>query len=192
MLQQEPLPPFDLNGNLPDGVYACDEATFQERFVTAFPKSRTRALICEGFLRWMKEAARAVEAATQWVDGSFVSENGGEDPKDVDVVTFYDRNYLNRLNEEATRAIRALLDGGTSTKPEYHTHTILVACCGTEDPYYPVFESSRLYWRTWFGKTRDIPDPPGPDRPGNRKGIVEMTIGDAKACPVISHERSNP
>ena len=32
----EPIPEFDANGCLPDGVYVCDEAVFRVRFVEAF------------------------------------------------------------------------------------------------------------------------------------------------------------
>jgi hypothetical protein len=56
-------------------------------------------------------------------------------------------------------------------------------------PFHPVFEQARQYWRNWFGKTREIPNPPGPHLPGRPKGFVQMALGDAAQAPVIAMER---
>jgi hypothetical protein len=101
------------------------------------------------------------------------------DPEDVDVVTFCDYDKLNALAEDEQRFLAERLAGGESTKPLYHTHTFLIPSCDSDHPYYPVFEHFRSYWRRWFGTTRS----------GQRKGLIEMTLGDSSLAPEISHER---
>jgi hypothetical protein len=174
-------------GVLPDGVHACDEGTFRSRFVDRFPESSTRGPICEGFFLLRREALGFGIVATQWVDGSFVE--GKPDPGDVDVVTFCDYDFLNSLATPAEHFAVECLNGRGATKARYHTHTFLVPSCGADHPYHPVFEAARTYWRHWFGKTRDIPNPPGPDLLGYPKGLVEMKLGDPARAPVIHPER---
>ena len=127
---------------------------------------------------------------TQWVNGSFVE--GKPDPGDVDVVSFCDYDFLNSLGYERQRLVVQLLNGREATKSRYQTHTFLIPSCPPGHPYRLVFEQARVYWRTWFGKTRDIPNPPGPDLPGRVKGFLQMTLGEAGQAPVISSERTAP
>lgn len=173
---------------LPDGVYECDETMFQERFVGRFPASTTRQEICAGFLRLRAEVANNGLSATQWVDGSFVE--GKPDPVDVDVVSFCDYDSLNQLVADTAQAAVQLLNGRESTKVNYHTHTFLVPSCPPGHAYHSVFEMWRRYWRNWLGRTREIPNPPGPNLPGYRKGFLEMTLG--AAAPAIDSGRSVP
>lgn len=175
---------------LPDGVHPCDEGALRLHFVDRFPDSRTRRGIYDGFRLLRQEAAGRGIAGTQWVDGSYVE--GKPDPGDVDVVSFCDYAFLNSLDTEGQRFMVQSLNGGEATKATFQTHTFLVVFCPPGHPYRPVFDQARAYWRAWFGKTRDIPDPPGPDLPGRVKGFLQMTLGEAGQAPVITPERNAP
>ncbi len=183
-LQAYPGSPFPL---LPDGVYPCEEAAFHVHFVEPFSASQTRQAICNGFFRLRTEAVEQGIIATQWVNGSFVE--GKLDPGDVDVVSFCDYDFLNRLDTQNQQFVIEYLRGGEATKATYRTHTFLVVSCPVGHPYHETFEAVRIYWRNWFGKTRDVPNPPGPDIPGRRKGFVQMTLGEANRAPVVATER---
>ena len=189
MNNMEPIPEFDANGCLPDGVYVCDEAAFRVRFVEAFQETRDdRAAICEGFFRWRQEAHRLGSIATQWVNGSFV-EKRSIPPDDVDVVTFHDYPRFNGLEAGVREHVERLLGGREATKAAYRTHAFLVLSCESAHPYFVVFDQWRAYWRNWFGQTRDLRDPAGTARPGYRKGFVQMVLGPPDLVPSISSER---
>jgi hypothetical protein len=173
---------------LPDGVHACDEEALRLHFVDRFPGSRTRRTIYEGFRLLRHEAISRAITATQWVDGSFVE--GKPDPGDVDVISFCDYDFLNGLDSESQRFVVQSLGGREATKARYQTHTFLVPSCPTGHPYRLVFEQARAYWRTWFGKTREIPNPPGPNLPGRAKGFLQMALGAVGEAPIIASERN--
>jgi hypothetical protein len=173
---------------LPDGVHSCDETDLREVFVRGFEGSSSREVICEGFLKLRAEVSSLGISATQWVDGSFVESK--LDPGDVDVVSFCDYDALNRLVAPAQQALVQLVNGREATKAVFQTHTFLVVSCSAGHHYHPVFEAARSYWRTWFGKTREIPNPPGPDLPGHPKGFLQMALGIA--APMVETGRSAP
>ena len=162
---------------LPDGVYPCDEAMFYNRFVGQIAESTTREGICQGFFRLRNDAIVPGIAGTQWIDGSFVESK--PDPEDLDVVTFCDYDELNAFTEKDQRFLAERLAGGESTKLVYRSHTFLVPSCDSDHEYFPVFEQYRVYWRRWFGTTRT----------GQRKGLIEMTLGDPSRAPEVNHER---
>ncbi len=115
---------------LPDGVHVCDDATFEDRFVSAFPESSTRSLIRDGFFRLRREAVSLGLNGRQWVDGSFVEEN--PNPKDVDVVTFIDYERLNAVSPQAQVFAKGILDGRERTKQEHLIPVIEEAVLETE------------------------------------------------------------
>jgi hypothetical protein len=128
-----PLPDFDEQGNLPDGVHPCDESRFEARFVILTPKHTERKRICEGFFRLREEAADFQIVGTQWVDGSFVTNK--PDPNDVDVVTFVDYDEANSLNADQQTFVLECIDGEEKTKSMYRCHTFYQACCPPGHPY---------------------------------------------------------
>lgn len=171
---------------LPDGVYSCDEVELREVFVEGFSGSERRKTIYEGFLKLQAEIRKLGLSATQWVDGSFVESK--LDPGDVDVISFCDHDTVNGLVGPAQAALVQLTNGREATKRAFQTHTFLVISCPPDHPYHPIFEASRSGWRKWFGKTREVPNPPGPNLPGYIKGFLEMTIGDA--APIVDTGRN--
>ena len=191
MAKLKNIPAFDVNGSLPEGVYHTDIATMQVRFVTEFPDSQTRPAIYEAFNALRADGEKLGVVGTQWVNGSFVTSK--ENPGDIDVVTFCDHGHLNNLGTDAMEFVSQYLGGGEAAKTRYRTHAFLVPSCSAGHVYFSAFETARLYWRKWFGRTRDIPNPPGPDRPGQPKGFLEMPLGNAEHAPLISHDiRSSP
>jgi hypothetical protein len=167
------LPPFDANGNLPPGIFEADETQLSDRYVTQLPQSSTRRRICEGFFELRRLAEATGIIATQWVDGSFVTDK--PDPRDVDVVTFCDYDDLNRMSAAAQRFALENLGGGASTKGRFGTHTFLVPYAPPGHFFHAAFEEARLYWKEWFGRSRG----------GHPKGIVRMTLGSANQAPKV-------
>lgn len=184
------IPGFDSHGLLPDGVYECDEAVFVEKFVGAFPASARRSMLFDGFQLLRDEAEVVVSSATQWVNGSFVTDK--IDPDDIDVVTFVELDLLNALFIDQQNIVKNLLNGREDTKKKYGCHTFLVPCCDASNKFFGVFEMQRLYWRKWFGKTRDTVTSAGTTIPGHQKGFVSMVLGDPTGAPSISPERTTP
>jgi hypothetical protein len=68
----------------------------------------------------------------------------------------------------------------------------LICCIRNRFDYLPSFGAILMCsnWRTWFGKTHDIPNPPGPNLPGRAKGFLQMVLGTAGQAPVIASERN--
>lgn len=174
---------------LPDGVYSCDEAAFEARFVRDFSQSATRQAICEGFFRLRSDSVAHGFSAVQWVDGSFVENK--ENPNDVDVVTFIDVERLNNASPEARQFVLAVLNGKDSAETKYRTHAFFIASCLQIHAYYPVFDKFRAYWRKWLGETYDKSHPDGDNQTRHRKGFVALPLGEAEMVPHVSTERSN-
>ncbi len=172
------------HGVLPDGVHPCDEAALRVVLGSGFEGSRTRGQICEGFINYRDRVGEYGISATQWIDGSFVERK--TDPADVDVVSFCDYDALNDLVASIHEVFLQLIAGGEATKPVFGTHSFCVPSCPVGHPYRETFEESRLYWRRWFGKTREIARPQRPPLPGQPKGFLQMVIGDD--APIIEKD----
>jgi hypothetical protein len=181
------LPEFDSNGLLPDGVHAATRQDLEARCVSPFALSATRLGIFTAFSGYQDELAALGLNLTQWVDGSFVDQSR-LDPEDVDVVNFGEAANLNAAaGIHGGAGIAALLDGRESTKIAYKTHSFLTVFFPAGHAMAASFESQRKYWRTWFATPQDYTGAvkaPAPRR--GRKGIVQMTVGDAKLCPAVS------
>lgn len=187
------IPPFEPRQGypfevLPDGVFACDEATLRARFVHHFPSSTRRPKICDGFLRLCAEAAHFGLGFTLWVDGSFVEAK--PEPGDVDLVSFIDAASINALPPDVQDRIEALLNAREATKALYHTHTFLLPTYPQDHPDYADFERNRSYWRKWWGTTRDHDPTTGQPWIAHPKGFIEMTVGVRARAPSVSHAKS--
>ena len=182
-----PLPDFDPNGLLPDGVHPATRQDLEARCVTPFSTSTTRPGILTAFSNYRDALAALGLNVTQWVDGSFVDQLR-LDPEDVDVVNFGDSANLNAAAaKHGGTQILTLLDGREATKTAYKSHTFLRIHFPAGHVMAAGFESQRKYWRTWFATPQDYTSSvkvPAPKR--GRKGIVQMTVGDATLCPAVS------
>lgn len=182
------IPPLNDAGLLPEGVYPCDETTFEAAFVSPFLNSNIRASHSYGF-KSLRTLARPISPpVTQWVGGSFVTTK--EEPKDLDVLSFVDIDALNARSKDEIDRINELLDGREVTKTRFGCHTFLQPSCPQGHPYYRFFERERIYWRKWFGKSKDTMSADGHKVPGVPKGFVQITLGRALDAPEISTERA--
>ena len=181
-----PLPAYDANGLLPDGVHGATRQDLESRCVSSFPTSTTRASIFSAFSNYQDALAALGLNVTQWVDGSFVDQSR-LDPEDVDVVNFCDSTNLNTSAGTHGPQIIALLNGGKSTQAAYKTHTFLRVHFPAGHAMAANFEAQRKYWRDWFAIPQDYTGPvklPAPHR--GRKGIVQMSVGNATLRPAVS------
>jgi hypothetical protein len=182
-----PLPDFGPNGLLPDGVHPATRQDLEGRCVTPFAASTTRAGIFTAFSGYQDAVAGLGLNVTQWVDGSYVDQSR-LDPEDVDVVNFADSADLNAAAAtEGGSQITAFLGGREATKIAYRTHSFLVVHFPDGHALAGSFEPQRKYWRKWLATPQDYTGPlkvPAPHR--GRKGIVQMTVGNAILCPAVS------
>lgn len=181
------IPAFNDDGNLPEGVYDCTEASIEEAFVSRFPESTVRSELYSGFRSLRTLARNASTPATQWVDGSFVTTK--QDPDDIDVLSFVDYDTLTRLPRDKYDEVFALLGAREETKKKFGCHTFLELCCPPGHPHFRFFERERLYWLRWFGTTREATLANGTTLPGKPKGFVQITLGRTTDAPEVSRER---
>jgi hypothetical protein len=181
-----PLPDFNPQGLLPEGVHLATVGDLQERFVTPFPASATRQKVFANFCRYQTAVTALGVQATQWVDGSFVDQSRLA-PEDVDAVNFCDFSNLNALPTASRSQITPLLDGRESTKTAYDTHTFREIRFPAAHPLAANSENRRKYWRDWFSRPQDYSGPKKVEALWRgRKGIVQMNVGDASLCPTVS------
>jgi hypothetical protein len=181
-----PLPDFEQNGLLPDGVHVATRPELEARCVTPFPASKTRPGIFAAFSGYQDALEALGLNVTQWADGSFVDQLR-LDPEDIDVVNFCNFADLVAIAVAQRPQVSALLNGGEATKVAYKTHTFLRILFPAGHAMAANFEAQRKYWRTWFATPQDYTGPvkvPAPQR--GPKGIVQITIGDATLCPAVS------
>lgn len=181
-----PLPEFQPNGLLPEGVHPATEDELKARCVAPFATSRTRPNLFEGFQRYRQELDSLYLDVTQWVDGSFVDQTR-LDPDDIDIVNFVDSSGLQNIPVDDQPKASQLLSGGETTKAEYHCHTYLVIAFPAEHPFAENFDERRRYWRKWWSRPQDYSSPPSKRPAPHRgpKGFVAMTVGSEAAAPRI-------
>ena len=182
-----PLPTFNAEGLLPDGVHPATEDELKERCVDPFPTSRTRQPVFDGFCRYRSDLGGLGLNITQWVDGSFTDESR-IDPDDIDLVNFVSANEINAIPAPDRSRASALLNGRGATKAAYSCHTFLETVFPPGHLFEPVFERQRLYWRKWWSTPQDYSKPPVKTPAPHRgsKGIILMTVGTPTAAPTIN------
>ncbi|MBI3245015.1 MAG: hypothetical protein HYZ50_00735 [Deltaproteobacteria bacterium] len=142
-----PLPPFRLDGYLPEGVYVCSEAEALFRFGSS---SRRRRRLVLRLRRWL-ELGRQVGAHRLLVDGSFVTAKA--EPHDIDSVIFLPEDFIRQLEREFAPALE-LKEMLLTRRPE--------ELFAAED------ETDWQEWVAFFSQTREA------DR--RRKGLVEIRL----------------
>lgn len=180
------IPPLDTGGRLPDGVHRCEMEHIRATFVDQFATSLTRPSIFGGFERLRGDAAAHSIVATQWVNGSFVTDK--VDPGDVDVVHFVDYDHLNELPAAAVHFVRRYLCDTGWDKHDYRTHSQLVPACDPGHPQYDLCQQHRQFWRRWFGRERDLVAPDGTVAAGSPKGILEVALSGPEQPPGLREE----
>lgn len=141
------IPPFRLDGYLPEGVHVSSEADILFRFGSA---SRRRRRLALRLRRWIV-LGRKIGATRLLVDGSFVTAK--DEPYDVDTVIPLPQDFSRQLELKHAPALeleKMLL----TRRPE----EIFAA----ED------DTDWNEWMMFFSQTRE------PDR--RRKGLVEIRL----------------
>lgn len=181
-----PLPEFNSHGLLPDGVHYATLDELRERCVDQFPRSATRPQVFANFLRFRQALENLGLPLTQWVDGSFVDQTR-LDPTDIDVVSFCESELYSELSDSTREQVLVLLTERKITKPQYQIDSFLVIEFVYDNYMWGEFEKARRYWRQWFSQPLSYANPKikQPDKQRGRKGIVQVTLGDAKLCPRI-------
>lgn len=181
-----PLPDFNSNGLLPEGVHPATENDLMERYVMPFETSQTRPIVFEGFQRYRQELAILHLDITQWVDGSFV-DRSRLDSEDIDLVNFVQLENIERIPLEDRPKVVSLLGGREATKRDYHCHTFLEIRFPSGHPFADKFEELRKYWRKWWSQPRDYSNPGEKTVDSRRgsKGFVSMTVGSEDNAPRI-------
>ena len=173
-----PVPDFDENGLLPKGIYDCDLKVLECRFVESFPSSSTRLTVYKCFVQWWMVANMIVPAATEWIDGSYVTAK--VDPRDIDIVTFCDAEFLNSLsgNDEITAEFH--LNKG----PE-HIDAYLIGVYPKEAPEYPLYQAELRQIGKWgFGRfwKKTGNEAYRTDQP---KGFLRMILNNKTEAPNV-------
>ncbi|MGH7965673.1 MAG: DUF6932 family protein [Candidatus Binatia bacterium] len=150
-MEQEPptftIPPFRVDGYLPEGVYVCSEAEVLFRFGSS---SRRRRRLVLRLRRWL-ELGQQIGARRLLVDGSFVTAK--EEPHDIDSVILLPHDFAQQLEREYVPALE-MEEMLLTRRPE----EIFAA----ED------EADWDEWVAFFSQTREL------DR--RRKGLVEIQL----------------
>ncbi len=154
---------FDANGYLAGGIHDYDEGQFESDFVTAFPSSVTRKNIFAGYMRHASDLLQIVDRCEQLIDGSFVTNKN--DPGDVDLVCFVDKDELDNLSLVDQAKFTALVSG-KSTKSTHFCDSYFVP---TVPIGHPLFEEIRKLRKYWLGEFSF-------DRTENPKGIVRRIL----------------
>jgi len=147
---------------LAPGRHRATVGDLEAVFVTAFPRSTTRATHF-GHLQMLLEAVeRVIAIQAVWVGGSFVTAK--VDPKDVDLAL-----HLNGDEFQAMDLPAQLLFFGAATmsRDTFKVDPFIVPVFPEGHPGRAFYEDKLAYWEDRFGTHRD-------DRP---QGYVEMDRG---------------
>jgi hypothetical protein len=140
---------------LQPGFVDLDLATFEARFVTAFPTSSLRRPIFTRFVTLLNLLSDLGLSCQAWLDGSYLTEK--PEPDDIDIALLVDDDILGRLTPSALDTYNSLIDNHFETKTRYK--------CDLYSIDQADFHA-RAYWRGLFGFARsELP-----------KGIGRMQI----------------
>lgn len=177
-----PVPDFNENGLLPEGIYDCDLKELQCRFVDSFPNSPSRPDLYAAFVEWITEATKLVPSATEWIDGSFVTAKNA--PYDIDVLTLCDAGFLTSLSGDDEVKVEMHLNNQTSGE-ENLVHSMLIGVYPEGHPQYPLYKAEinnigkwgfGFLWLKKGGKGFRTDWP---------KGFLSMPLGDESSAPEV-------
>jgi len=179
-----PLPPFNSQGLLPEGLHSATEDDLRERCVAPFPESQTRGSIFSGLCEYRQRLTDLGVTSSQWIDGSFVDASR-LDPGDVDLVNFQAGTLLNSVPSESRAEVLSLLTGIPSLKARYQVHAFTVIMFPPDHRYAQRSDDRLRYWTALFTTPQRYgangSKSPAPER--GRKGIALMTVGDGTVAP---------
>ncbi len=163
---------FDENGELPEGIHEYTIDMFKHCFVDIFRDSKSRISIYQGFNRFNECLFEYGCITKQWIDGSFVTIKNN--PNDIDEVTFFNANEINKLTIEKRQSFEQLIKN-EDIKKIFSTHHFNVFEFPSGHPRYQLYCEQLKYWQKWFGTSRPIVDKDGNELPPRKKGIVQLS-----------------
>lgn len=108
------IPPFDANGLLPHGRFACDLDEFERAFVldARFSASKKRSPLFADFLTALNVVDAIMPGGVErvWLGGGFTSDK--LDPSDIDATFIISESVHESLDDKARERIEALLTHG--------------------------------------------------------------------------------
>lgn len=139
------------NGVLAPGIYAGTFEEIGDTFVTGYPDSKTRKLIYDDFLKFIKAVSNKYHVHEVWIDGSFTTAK--VNPNDIDLVIFlYVESFISIQSEWTNIRNQSFLDPYIAVAVCEDTKTKV------EPEIYGDIVNKRNYWRGQFGYDRnDIP-----------------------------------
>ncbi len=142
---------------------AIDLATLEHYFVTNFPNSTTRKSIFINYVRYIEEFKKRVTADfVQWLNGSFVTLK--ENPKDLDLVTFFDYQIFEREGDYLDRF-------WTFSLEDKGLDAYLVATYPPTHPKYEQYITNKNYWTTLYSQTKETDV-----NPLKTKGFLQIVL----------------
>jgi hypothetical protein len=140
-----------------------DLATLEHYFVASFPHSVTRKNIFINYVRYIEEFKKRVTSDfVQWLNGSFVTLK--ENPKDLDLVTFFDYQIFEQEGERLDRF-------WTFSLEDKGLDAYLVATYPPNHPKHIDFLEDKRNWLALYSKTKAIDT-----NPLKPKGFLQIVL----------------
>lgn len=171
---------------LEPGEWVTDEQTLEMFLVEAFAGIGKRRELWDKFKMLRRFAAGELGVVgVQWVDGSFVEEKC--EPGDIDVVTFVDGDWIERLDDATFERVTQLLKGGKDTISAWGTHTFLQQSWPSDHPQWKLFAERAPSWRRDWGRTpeRDAPRGFKDTWQPTEKGFFVLPLGAGEQVETI-------
>ena len=114
-----------------------------EIFVQPFNNKERRQYLTDRFRAFLEKFIELGLSAEIWIDGSYSTLE--PEPKDIDIVIFYDPIQLNSLKDDKRLLVSELFDNNVS-KIRYNCDLYIA----------PITDANlRSYWRGWYGYSRN-------------------------------------
>lgn len=156
------IPPFNSQGNIPEGIHPTTLAEFKDRFVLSFSESTTREPLFSGYLTFCNTICAYEAFGVQWGGGSYTTEKN--DPHDIDLVLHFDAVEMNKDGKAAQ--FRREVGGMRDIYSNYGCHVFIVPEYPPDDPRYQSGLDKSNHWKKFFSK----------DRNDNPRGLVELNL----------------
>jgi hypothetical protein len=161
-VQPVPIPDFDDDGNLSEGLHEAGTEDVRDALVTPFTESRTRHAIFEWWCDLREALGESGVLRAHWLAGSFVTDK--PDPADLDLITLLDGPGFDGLPRHRRLLVRSLV-AGHATEELWRCDNYPVLEYPADDPAHAPTVAATDMWRYHFGHDRD----------GQPRGFVVVT-----------------
>lgn len=154
------VPAFTADGVFPPGRHAATIEEIEDALVRRFGAGSPRRRLFDGWAA-RHRALQQLLPVIEWVDGSFVEAK--QEPRDVDVVTFFESAREGALAISDRAALLRLFDRDHCRR-SFGCDVYRVGRYTPGDPAHGPSEALRDYWHLWWSRRRD----------GREKGYLEV------------------